>query len=157
MILIIDNVRSAYNVGSLFRTADAVGVEEIYLLGVSPLPLDRFGREDKEIAKTGLGAHKSVPWKYGTIEECIAEMKERSYAILVLEQHEGSVNCFDYIPKVGEKAALVVGNEVGGVSAEFLTGEFTYLELPMKGEKESLNVSVAGGAAMYLLRYKLPE
>lgn len=157
MILIIDNVRSAYNVGSLFRTADAVGVEEIYLLGVSPLPLDRFGREDKEIAKTGLGAHKSVPWKYGSIETCIQEMKEREYTILVLEQQKGSVNCFDYVPKDGEKVALVVGNEVGGVSAAFLTGDFTYLELLMKGEKESLNVSVAGGVAMYLLTHKLSE
>lgn len=157
MILIIDNVRSAYNVGSLFRTADAVGVEEIYLLGVSPLPIDRFGREDKEIAKTGLGAHRSVPWKYGTIEECVQEMKERGYTILVLEQQSDSVNCFDYIPKNGERVALVVGNEVGGVSAAFLTGEFTCIELPMKGEKESLNVSVAGGVAMYLLTRTLSE
>lgn len=157
MILIVDNVRSAYNVGSLFRTADAVGVEEIHLLGVSPLPLDRFGREDKEIAKTGLGAHKSVPWKYGSIEACIQEMKERGYTILVLEQHIGSVNCFDYAPKGGEKVALVVGNEVDGVSAQFLTGGFTCLELPMKGEKESLNVSVAGGVAMYLLNYTLSK
>jgi tRNA G18 (ribose-2'-O)-methylase SpoU len=157
MILIIDNVRSAYNVGSLFRTADAVGTEEVYLIGVSPLPLDRFGREDKEIAKTGLGAHKSVPWKYGSIGECIEEMKERGYTIVVLEQRENSVNCFDYVPKEEEKIALVLGNEVDGVSTEFLTGEFTCLELPMKGEKESLNVSVAGGVAMYVLSRNLSK
>jgi tRNA G18 (ribose-2'-O)-methylase SpoU len=157
MILIIDNVRSAHNVGSLFRTADAVGVEEVYLLGVSPLPCDRFGREDKEIAKTALGAHKSVPWKYGSIEDCIHEMKERGYTILVLEQRTDSVNCFEYVPKEGEKIALVVGNEVDGVSAEFLTDAFTCLELPMKGEKESLNVSVAGGIALYVLTHTLAK
>lgn len=157
MILILDNIRSAYNVGSLFRTADAVGIEEIVLLGICPLPLDRFGREDKEIAKTGLGAHKSVLWKYGSIDACIQEMKERGYTILVLEQQAGSVDCFDYVPKEGEKIALVVGNEVCGVSVEFLTGEFTCLELPMKGEKESLNVSVAGGVAMYTLSQKLSK
>jgi tRNA G18 (ribose-2'-O)-methylase SpoU len=157
MILIIDNVRSAHNVGSLFRTADAVGVEEVYLLGVSPLPFDRFGREDKTIAKTALGAQQNITWKHSTVEECMREVQERGYTIIVLEQREGSIDCFDYVPKKNEKVALVVGNEIDGVSEQFLTGSFICVEIPMKGKKESLNVGVAGGIALYNIAYKLAK
>lgn len=156
MILVIDNVRSAHNVGSLFRTADAVGVEEIYLIGITPLPIDRFGRDDKTIAKTALGAQHSISWKHSSLEMCTEELKKRGYRIVVLEQTPRSYECFEYIPP-HKHIALVVGNEVSGVSDIFLEKDYDYIEIAMSGKKESLNVSVAGGIALYTLAQKLSE
>ena len=148
--LILDNVRSAHNVGSALRTADAVGVERIYLCGVTPLPIDRFGRPRADIAKVALGAERSVLWEHAP--DCIAlllKLKRRHYNVLALEQHSRSV---DYrAARFKGVVALVVGNEPDGLPAEILAVADTIIEIPMRGDKESLNVSVALGVALYEL------
>lgn len=149
-VLILDNIRSLHNVGSLFRTADATGVGKLYLVGVTPNPIDRFGRVQKEIAKTALGAELEIPWEHvDSILELIEKLKKENYIIVALEQDEKSVD-YKEIPK-DKNIALILGAEVEGVSKEALTNSDYILELPMKGHKESLNVSVAGGVALYLL------
>lgn len=147
-ILILHNIRSAQNVGSLFRTADAAGISEIYLVGITPLPTDQFGRERKEIAKTALGAEKSVAWEHvKTIAPLLKKLKKENYTIIAIEQSADSV---DY-KKVNIKgnAALVLGNEVEGISESVLKQCDVVAEIPMRGKKESLNVAVAGGIAMF--------
>jgi len=146
--LALHNIRSVYNVGAIFRTADAAGISKIYLCGYTPAPIDRFGRARKDIVKAALGAEKSVEWEsVEKIEELILELKKENYTIFALEQSE---NSFDYrSAKLGEKNILILGNEVGGIEKEILNYCDAVLEIPMKGEKESLNVSVAAGIALF--------
>lgn len=145
--LILHDIRSAQNVGSLFRTADAVGVTKIFLTGYTPAPLDKFRRPSREIAKTALGAEKSVSWEKISFDECITRLKSEKVFIVGIEQDARSV---DY-KKVKAKypIALVLGNEVTGLEPEVLKMCDVIAEIPMKGKKESLNVSVAGGIAMF--------
>ena len=152
-ILILDNIRSTYNVGSIFRTSDAVGVDMIYLIGTTPTPIDRFGRKRKDISKTSLGAEDTVSWKYSkTISKIITNLKKQGYVIVALEQSPKSI---DYIKAVkllkSKPIALIVGNEVNGVSQKALTISDYIVEIPMHRKKESLNVSVAVGIAMFRL------
>ncbi len=147
-ILILHNIRSAQNVGSLFRTGDAAGISHVYLVGITPLPVDQFGRERKEIAKTALGAEQSIPWTHvKTISPLLKKLKKENYIIVAIEQSNDSV---DY-KKVKAKGdiAFVLGNEVEGISESVLKLCDVVAEIPMKGKKESLNVSVAGGIAMF--------
>ncbi|MFC1721086.1 RNA methyltransferase [Patescibacteria group bacterium] len=148
--VILHNIRSAYNVGAIFRTADAVGVSKIYLSGYTPIPTDKFGRIRKDIAKTALGAEKNVPWEYyKQIGPLVAKLKKEKVYMIALEQSEKSI---DYRKvKTKENTALVLGNEVRGVSKQILEKCDTVVEIPMKGKKESLNVSVAAGVAMFEL------
>ena len=149
IILILENIRSTHNVGSIFRTADAVGVEKIYLVGVTPDPIDRFGREQKDISKTALGAEKNVPWEHASeIFSLIQNLKNSGYSIVALEQNAKSVN---EIPKSENKIALILGEETKGITADVLQEVDYIFELRMKGKKESLNVSVATGIALYKL------
>lgn len=152
-VLILDNIRSLHNVGSLFRTADATGVEKLYLVGVTPDPIDRFGREVKEIEKTALGAEKEIPWEHAPdILELINKLKDEGYIIVALEQDENSMDYKKIVNETKDKnIALILGEEVKGIQNETLKNSDYILELPMKGKKESLNVSVAGGVALYLL------
>jgi 23S rRNA (guanosine2251-2'-O)-methyltransferase len=144
LTLILPDIRSVHNVGSLFRTSDAAGVASIVLCGYTPQPKDRFGRTRADFAKD------SVPWKYvESAEEAIAALKADGYTVAALEQVRGSVNLFDY--EAPTKLALVVGNEVGGVSPNLLVLCDAALEIPMHGTKESLNVSVATGVALFAL------
>ena len=107
--LIIHNVRSAYNVGAIFRTADAVGILKIYLTGYTPTPTDRFGRARKDIAKTALGAEKNIPWEYNkNIGTLISKLKKENVQLIALEQSEKSTN-YKKI-KTKEKVALILGN-----------------------------------------------
>lgn len=150
--LFLDNIRSTHNVGSIFRTADAVGVTKIFISGYTPAPIDRFGRVRGDIAKASLGAEKTVP--YELVEnplDCLKKLKkEKNVSILALEQHERSIPHTSYS---GEgNIIVVVGNEVGGVSPDILSLCDEILEIPMHGEKESLNVSVATGILLYSLR-----
>lgn len=147
--LIIHNVRSAHNVGSLLRTADGLGVTKVFLTGYTGAPIDRFGRKDSKIAKVSLGAEDSVPWEKRDVTELITELKKNRVAIVVLEQAPHAVPLYDYHPRGA--LALVVGNEVDGVSSEVLELADTVVEIPMRGEKESLNVSNAGAIALYAL------
>ncbi len=150
IILVLDNIRSEHNTGSLFRTADGAGVNKIFLVGTTPKPIDRFGRPVGTISKTALGAEKTIPYEYHTTtEEAIVALKNEGVHIYSLEQTPNSVSLFDVEPQF--PCALIVGNEVDGVSNEFVEASDTVLEIPMQGEKESLNVSVAGGIALFQL------
>lgn len=151
LTLILDNIRSVHNVGSLFRTADAVGVERLVLCGYTPDPIDRFGRARKDFAKVSLGAEISVPWSHRDCAmDAIRDMKAKGFIVAALEQDPRSSSLFDWQPP-HDKVALVLGNEIGGISPEVLDAADTILEIPMRGEKESLNVSVAGGIALYAI------
>ncbi|MDD2766771.1 MAG: RNA methyltransferase [Candidatus Moranbacteria bacterium] len=151
-VLIIHNVRSAHNVGSLFRTADGAGIDYIFLTGYTPKPSKKSSvfttKAEKELTKTALGAEESVPWKKSSsLSAVLATLREEGYEIVALEQSSKSVNYKAYIPK--EKVALIVGNEVLGVDIKILKQCDVILEIPMWGKKNSLNVSVAGGIALY--------
>ena len=150
-ILIIDNVRSAHNVGSLFRTSDGAGVERIILVGYTPSPIDRFGREQPEIKKTSLGASAMIPFETKetgvAIETRIQELKSEGYVIVSLEQTQHSIPLYDF--EVPEKVVYIVGNEIDGVSKELLEVSDMVVEVPMLGKKESLNVAVATGIVLF--------
>ncbi len=148
--LILHNIRSVHNVGSIFRTADAAGVTKIILSGYTPSPLDRFNRARKDFVKVSLGAEASVKWEYvEAIEPTLVELKKSGSTLLALEQHPNSTPLFDYKP--AGNMALIVGNEVDGVEPSLLKLADTILEIPMRGQKESLNVSVATGIALFAL------
>lgn len=144
LILILDNIRSRENVGSILRTADAAGVLKIYLCGMTPVP-----PHDK-ISKTALGAENWVPWEYRrNTWQTITELKKRGFKIYALEQTKNSRNIFKFKPQF--PLALVVGNEVKGISPKILKYCDKKISIPMYGKKESLNVSVAAGVALYRL------
>ncbi len=148
LILILDNIRSVHNVGSIFRTADGAGVSKIFLCGTTPSPIDRFGRKRNDFAKVSLGAEESVEWKYfETTQEAVFFAKEKGSEIVSLEQDSRSVSYGEYVPK--ENVALVLGTEVSGLGEEIKNLSDVIIEIPMRGKKESLNVSVASGVAMY--------
>ena len=146
--VVLPNIRSAHNVGSIFRTADAAGVSRIFLTGHSPRPIDRFGRPDKTLSKTALGAEQHMPWEY--IREpntLITRLKKEGWRIVGVEQDARS---HDYRQKiVGGKVAFVFGNEVRGLSPALRTMCDELIEIPMHGTKESLNVSVAAGIVLF--------
>ncbi len=147
-ILIFENIRSAENVGAMFRTADATGIDKIYLVGITPAPIDRFGRKRTDIAKSALGGEESVLWEYKKeIMPLLEELKKDGFKIFALEQDEKSIYYKDIV--LGEKNVFIVGNEVSGVSREVLQIVNQIAEIPMKGEKESLNVSVSLGVFLY--------
>jgi 23S rRNA (guanosine2251-2'-O)-methyltransferase len=148
IILVLYDIRSTHNVGSIFRTADAAGVSKIYLVGLTPTPLDRFNRDRKDVAKVSLGAEKVVPWKYEkNIGSLLAKLKKEKCNIVALEQDKKSIAYKKY--KATSKTALLVGNEVEGIPKEVLKKCDAIIEIPMFGKKESLNVSVATGIALY--------
>lgn len=151
IILIAHNIRSAHNVGSLFRTADAVGVAKIYLTGYTPAPIDRFKRPQKEIAKTALGAEQTVPWEhFPGVTKVLAQLKKEQVRVVGLEQDERATSYTQYKKK--DPVALIVGNEVDGIDEETRLLCDELIEIPMNGEKESLNVAVAAGVALFALR-----
>ena len=149
-IVVLDNIRSVHNVGSIFRTADALGVSKIYLCGCTPTPTDRFGRERQDLAKTALGAEKTIAWEYSkdTLSVLVG-LKKKKFQIVVIEQDEKSEDCRKI--KVKSKIALILGNEVDGVSKDVLKKADDIAEIPMFGKKESLNVSVSFGIAGFCL------
>lgn len=147
-ILILPDIRSAENVGAIFRTADAVGMSKIYLVGITPAPVDRFGRGRSDIAKSALGAEKSVQWEQReNLVELINELKENNFKIIALEQDEKSIDYKDV--QIGENNVFLLGAETTGLPKEILDMCDVIAEIPMKGEKESLNVSVAFGIAIF--------
>lgn len=157
--LILNDIRSAHNVGSMFRTADTAGIKRIFLTGYTPRPVDRFNRPVKEIAKTALGAEKSIPWEYEEDAlKIIQKLKKENVEIIALEQ---SLKAVDYKKvKIKKDTAFIVGNEVLGISEEIIKVVDVIAEIPMQGKlarnrfsddkgKESLNVSVALGIALF--------
>lgn len=142
--------------GSIFRTADAAGVEKLYLCGITPTPLDRFGKIRSQLAKVALGAEKTVSWeKCGNISALIKKLKKEDYKMLALEQSKKSIPYYKYKPRKSEKMALVVGNEVKGIPKTILNKADKILEIPMHGKKESLNVAVAFGIVAFHLQKEI--
>lgn len=149
-VVILDNIRSAYNVGAILRTADGAGVEMVYLVGYTPAPIDRFGRQQSTIAKTSLGANETVPTKALTTNDVmnlIQTLKAQGYLVVAVEQTTSSVSLSDFT--VPDRVAYIFGNEIDGVAPELLVQADCVLELPMLGSKESLNVSVTAGIVLY--------
>jgi len=150
LVVILHNIRSTHNVGSIFRTADAFGVSKMYLTGYTPTPTDRFGREQKDIAKTALGAQMYIPWEQCDIQKALKALRAEEFSIVSVEQDSRSVSLGDY--KAPEKVALIFGNEVRGVSKQLRDVSDVIVEIPMQGKKESLNVSVTAGVVLSVLR-----
>lgn len=159
--LILCDLRGAGNVGSILRTADAVGAELLYACGYTPYP--RILNDDRpphvissnlrSIAKTALGAELTMQVKH-VVDPliAIAEAKRDGFTIIVIEQAETSLSLFDFIPS-SKKLAVILGNEVEGVDQGIVTKADVVLEIPMQGQKESLGVAVAAGIALYRLRF----
>ena len=146
--LILENIRSAYNVGAIFRTADGAGVSKIFLVGYTPAPIDRFGRPQSEIHKTSLGASAVIEWeKSDDITEVITALQADDVQVVAVEQTADAVQLQNFT--VPETVAYILGNEIDGVSVEACQLSDVVLEIPMLGSKESLNVSVAAGVVMY--------
>jgi len=149
-IIILDNIRSAHNVGSIFRTADGAGVLKIYLLGYTPVPIDRFGRVQKEIAKTSLGANELLEWEQVSDKDApalLARLKAEDFKIISVEQAVDSQSLDEF--NTPEKVAYILGNEIDGVGKNLLDLSDIILEIPMKGKKESLNVAVTTGIVLF--------
>jgi 23S rRNA (guanosine2251-2'-O)-methyltransferase len=150
--LILHNIRSAHNAGSIFRTADAAGVTKILLVGYTPGPMDQYGVLRPDFGKVSLGAEKTVPHeRTETLTEAVEKLKAEGYTIVGVELDECATPLFDFNPNAYEKIALVLGHEVNGLSKEDLALCDEVVEIPMQGMKESLNVSVAAGIALYSL------
>ena len=148
--LMLDNIRSVHNVGSIFRTAETLGISRIYCVGTTPVPVDRFGRKRDDFAKVSLGAESMIPWEHLRIPAVlIKKLKKDGFEVVALEQNEKSV---DY-KKIRRRRKMIVilGNEIDGVSERLLELSDEVAEIPMKGKKESLNVSVAAGVFLFRL------
>ena len=163
--VLLHDIRSTHNVGSIFRTADAAGVSKIFLSGYTPTPIDRFGRVQKDVAKTALGAEKSVAWEYKkSPTTIITNVRQHGWRIVGVEQ---DARACDYrMFKMKKKTLLVFGNEVEGIPKTLLKKCDDIIEIPMQGSmvrqahhprhtgrgKESLNVSVAAGIILFSVR-----
>lgn len=145
---VVNNIRSLYNVGSIFRTAEGAGLEKIWLCGITGIP------PDPKISKTALGAEKPVPWEYRKdARECLHALKERGYQLVLLEQTEQSIPYENFTPR--PPVCLVIGNEIGGVEDVLLPACDHAVEIAMEGLKNSLNVTVAFGIVAYHFRHSL--
>jgi 23S rRNA (guanosine2251-2'-O)-methyltransferase len=162
LVLIVHNVRSANNVGSLFRTADGLGVDKIYFTGYAPYPETdndaRLPHERRKITqqihKTALGAELSVPWEYEPdILGCLDRLKADRFTIVALEQTEKARPLEKFIVPI--KTALIVGNEVSGLDEVVLKRAEHHIQIPMRGHKESFNVAIAAAIALYHLQTPL--
>ena len=151
-VLLLHNIRSAHNVGSMFRTADGAGVSRIILSGYTPGPQDPRGKERAPFIKVSLGAEKIVPYSRAKIlSTTLKKLKKEGYTIIALEQNKHSKPLFDYSPVKDKKLAVVMGNEVRGINSQSLKHTDLILHIPMRGRKESLNVGVAAGIALFTL------
>lgn len=146
LVIVLDNVRSMNNVGSVFRTSDAFVVEKIYLCGITPKPPHR------EINKTALGATETVQWEYtSTTQEAISDLKQKGYKIYSIEQATNSVKLNEFVHVKNSKIAIVMGNEVDGVDQEIINLSDSVIEIPQYGTKHSLNISVTTGIVVWHL------
>ena len=160
IILIAHNLRSTHNVGSLLRTAEGLGIDEVVLTGYTPYPSQIHDNRlphimqklDKQITKTALGAEKQIAWRHEPdIETLISNLKKQGYVIAAIEQTPDSTRLPDY--KAPNKVAIIVGREVEGLETEVLESCDLCLEIPMFGKKESFNVVQAAAMALYQLRF----
>lgn len=150
LIVILDNIRSLNNIGSVFRTSDAFLVEKIYLCGITATP------PNKDIHKTALGATESVDWEY--VEDTgmlVKKLQDSNIRVLAVEQAENSTKLNKFVPEQGQKYAIVLGNEVKGVQQEVVSASDECLEIPQWGTKHSLNISVTCGVVLWDLFTKM--
>lgn len=161
VILVIHNVRSAHNVGSLLRTADGFGVDKVIISGYSPYPkasgdsrLPHLAEKSHQrIAKTALGAEDSISWEHiEDVGPTLSELKDQGFVVAALEQTPNAIELNEF--RTPEKTTLLVGNEISGLDNKVLDAANIHLQIPMLGAKESLNVSVAGAIALYHLKFR---
>jgi 23S rRNA (guanosine2251-2'-O)-methyltransferase len=150
IILVLDNIRSQNNIGSIFRTADAFRLESIYLCGITATPPHR------EIHKTALGATESVDWKYfPSTLDAIEELQIMDYHVLAIEQTHNGIFLTNFVPAAMDKLAIVFGNEVNGIAEEVINKAHVCIEIPQYGTKHSLNISVSVGIVLWDVFTKL--
>ncbi|MFN8259414.1 MAG: TrmH family RNA methyltransferase [Chitinophagales bacterium] len=150
IIVVLDNIRSAANIGSVFRTCDAFLLEAIYLVGICATPPNR------DIQKSALGATETVDWEhFETIKDCIAALREKKCEVLTVEQSDRSVMLHEFVPQQDKRYALIFGNEVDGVSDFAMHYCDTCIEIPQFGMKHSLNISVSAGIVIWDFARKL--
>ena len=148
--VVLDNIRSCNNIGSVFRTSDALLIEKVILCGITATP------PNKEIHKTALDAEKSVSWEYfEETENAVQELKKNGYRVFAVEQVENSILLPDFFPEKNQKLALVFGNEVKGVQQSVVNSCDGAIEIPQYGTKHSFNISVSAGIVLWDLVYKL--
>lgn len=146
--LVLHNIRSVHNIGAIFRTADAIGINRIYLSGYSPTPVDRFGRARNDLHKTALGAEKTVPWEHFTkIGDLFRRLQRDQIVIVAVEQTNTAADYKKF--KVASNTAFVFGNEVQGLSKTILKKCNSTIFISMKGKKESLNVATSVGIVLF--------
>ncbi|HTO35042.1 MAG TPA: RNA methyltransferase [Flavobacterium sp.] len=150
LIIVLDNIRSLHNIGSVFRTADAFLIEKIYLCGITAIP------PNKEIQKTALGATDTVVWEYAKdVQDVANALRTENVKLLAIEQVENSVMLNDFMPQKNQKYAIIFGNEIKGVSQELVSKCDFAIEIPQFGTKHSLNISVSAGIVIWDLFLKL--
>ncbi len=150
IVVVLDNIRSCNNIGSVFRTSDALLIEKIYLCGITATP------PNNEIRKTALDAERSVPWEYfEDTGEAVKKLQEEGLTVYAVEQVENSILLPDYQPAKGEKPALVFGNEVKGVKQTVVNLCNGAIEIPQYGVKHSFNISVSAGIVLWDVFQKL--
>ena len=148
--VVLDNIRSCNNIGSVFRTSDALLIEKVILCGITATP------PNKDIHKTALDAEKSVPWEYfEETKDAVQRLKETGYRVFAVEQVENSILLPDFTPEKDQKLALVFGNEVKGVQQSVVNSCDGAIEIPQYGTKHSFNISVSAGIVLWDLVYKL--
>ena len=144
LVLVLDNVRSMHNIGSIFRTSDCFAVEKLLLCGITAQPPHR------EIEKTALGATQSIEWEYyERVSDAIRDLKDSGYTIIAIEQAESSVMLTEHSPQTSHKYALVFGNEVEGVSDDAMRMADECIEIPQFGTKHSFNIVVSAGIVLW--------
>lgn len=148
--VILHNIRSVYNVGSIFRTADGAGVSRVYCTGFTPTPVDKYGRKRDDFKKVALGAEETVAWESGTLSEILTNLNESRSTIVAVEQSPESIDYRDL--DVSGDCAFIFGNEVDGLSKDVLEQADAIVEIPMHGRKRSLNVAMAAGIVLYNTR-----
>ncbi len=148
VFVLLLNIRSVLNVGAIFRTAEGAGVSKIFLSGYTPTPLDRFGRTRRDFAKASLGAEKSIEWQYvKSTSHLFKKLKEKSVSVVCVEQSDKSLDYKKFKPRF--PVLFVFGNETEGIPKNLLSKADRVVEIPMFGQKESLNVSVAAGIILF--------
>lgn len=154
VVVVLDNIRSLYNTGSILRTADASGVERVILCGITPRP-DQGSRQRRAIAKTALGAEDSVKWEYEPdATSALGKLAAEGYQLVAVETAPDAVNLFEWTPRW--PVCLVFGHEVTGISSSLAPHVDTVIRIPMLGHKRSLNVATAAGVVLYeLLRRRM--
>lgn len=154
MIVVLDNIRSCHNVGSIFRTVDCAGGSGVYLCGYTPGPLNKYGFENNKLTKVSLGAEQSVKWQhFQSTVDAVNKLKEDGYKVYAVEQTDDSIVIQDARSEIGDskKTAFVFGNEKDGVSEDVLEVVDKKIEIPMHGQKKSLNVATTVGVVLFIL------